>query len=198
MRFLIFISFSLILISCKNQQAQERLKAHTININKSLEEVISYNTMNFNLAAFESEILNGHKRDLQFYSTNTYSLINKENREPDSLIYWRLTKSQEARKYNFNSTLDSALVFSNDTLARQTALLLNLNEYIRHINSSFSFCGIIFGSTPIIDSKDSSIIKLYGVPPKGSELDILLRHTKSTNKTKIDTTNLWATLKIKQ
>lgn len=189
------LSFFL-LFSCQDSEREEKLKKHAINVNKSLEEVIDYHTMNFHFAANGMERLKDHKKALDFYRKNTYYLIDYTHNEPDSLIYWRLTQTDEARFQDFAPSLDSSLIFSNDTLMRKTELLVNLNNYIRHINSSFSFCAVIYGSTPVVDSRDSNIINLYGIPPVGSELEIFLKYKNNSFPSYIDTTDLWATLKI--
>lgn len=184
--------------ACQNSNDEELIK-HTQIVNKGMEELIMEKLQRFNAISVETNLLVKQKIDANFYYDNTYFLLNPKNKESDSLIFWRLTKSVQANQYGFHSSLDSNIVFSKDSLRRKTALLFNLNEYTNHLFGSFSYCGVKYGSIPTFDPNDSNKIYLHGTPSEGTELFYLVKYTDQMSEgtlTMLDTTPVWATLTI--
>lgn len=196
MRLSLFLISYILLSSCKQHQYPEYLVEQTRLVNKGLEELLHERISNIVVISVETEKLKSVKEDVIFYNKNTWHLINRNWKEPDSLAYWILTKSSEANKYNFQSTLDSSVVFGSDTLFRKTALLSNLNDYVLHIYQSYSYCGITFGCSPVKDPSDPNRIDLYGIPHEYSELNLLVKYADSLRPSYTDTMTSWGTLVI--
>ncbi len=196
MKYLLFFLSVTILISCKEPQLPEGLAKHTQMVNEGFEVLIREKLNGLNNVSNETGLLKQAAANAWFYRTNTYFLINGDTKQPDSLIYWRLTKTKAARQLNFQPDLDSSIVFGGDSLMRKTVLLYNLHEYILKIYQSFSYCGVIYGSIPRRDSKDTSQIHLYGIPPKGSVLSHIAEYGEYSYPKAIDTIPVWATLTI--
>ena len=194
MRILIVLTSIILLTSCKQKQYPDYLIEQTRLVNKGLEELLHERISNIVVISVETEKLKSVKEDVIFYNKNTWHLINRNWKEPDSLVYWRLTKSSEANKYNFRSTLDSSVVFGSDILFRKTALLSNLNDYVLHIYQSYSYCGITFGCASVKDPSEPSKIHLYGTPHEYSELNLLVKHADSVRPLLTDTMTRWGTL----
>ena len=196
MRIFILITSIIVLTSCRQKQNQypDYLIEQTRLVNKGLKELLHERISNLVVISLETDILKPVKDDVLFYDKNTWRLINQNWKEPDSLIYWRLTKSSEANKYNFQSTLDSSVVFGTDTLLRRTALLSNLNDYVIHIYQSYSYCGITFGCAPVKDPANPNKIHLYGTPHEYSELNLLVKYADSLSPSHTDTMTQWGTL----
>lgn len=181
-------------LGCNKQNMSETQVRHTEVVNQGLEELIYEKLTNLNRITVESGNARLEKTldEARFYYKNTKYLI----AGPDSIVFWRLTKSQEATKNGFEPKLDSLLVFDGDSLMRKTTSLFNLNNYLNNIYSRFSYCLVTAGVLPIRDQRNSSLIHLYGNPFPLSELD-LIKEMADLETSAQDTLPLWGTLKIK-
>lgn len=198
-RTFVWIVISLVSIqyitACKEYSHSEFLQQQIHLVNKGLEELIEEKATKIAFIASESSKMQPINDDLQFYYKNTRLMIEEHASTQDSTRFWRLTKSQESMRYGYKSNLDSDLIFGEDTLIRKTALLNNMYHYLEHIYQSFSYCGIMFGSIPVIDSSKEDVIYFYGKPHAYSELDLMIKHSEYLTNIP-DSLPLWGKLQI--
>lgn len=193
----IVISFFSIqyITACKEYSHPEFLQQQIHVVNEGLAELIEEKVTKIAVIASKSSKIQPINDDLRFYYKNTRLMIEEPASTQDSIRFWRLTKSRESMRYGYKSNLDSNLIFGEDTLIRKTALLNNMYHYLEHIHQSFSYCRIMFGSIPVIDSSKGDVIYFYGKPHTYSELDLMIKHSEYLSNIP-DSLPLWGKLQI--
>lgn len=167
MRDLIIVLVALGFVGCKkNDPNHELLQKQALMLNEGMEELLADKVSLLTARGAEHpKVIGKYATDANFYYHNTYKLINASAHATDSLIFWNLVKSDQARKYGFVSQLDSSIIYGTDSIMRVSALLLNLYRYLNEMSRSISISAFDYGVYAEWNKTAvSPTINLYGDP----------------------------------